>query len=118
MCVDGAAEPGAPAAGMRVFVVRHEKRPPEDATFLVSLTDAGAADAASSLLPQLQEAGITKVITSPFLRVLQTVAPYLASAGLKAGPGTVTPSPSAPGAAPPCRMCASCHSCGPLHSSV
>jgi len=79
-----AAVGGAAASSLRIFVVRHEKRPITDPSFNVSLTDEGLADAAELLLPQLQKVGFTKVYTSPFRRVLQTVQPYLAASGLRA----------------------------------
>ena len=65
-------------------MVRHEKRPVEDPSFHVSLTEEGMRDAAGSVHDALVAAGVTKVVTSPFRRVLQTVQPFLESAKLKA----------------------------------
>ena len=67
-----------------MFVVRHEKRPIEDPTFHVSLTEDGLSDAANVVCAKLQSHGITKVYASPFRRVLQTVQPFLSTSGLKA----------------------------------
>lgn len=67
-----------------MFVVRHEKRPVEDPTFHVSLTEGGLSDAANKVAATLHSHGITKVYASPFRRVLQTVQPFLSAAGLKA----------------------------------
>ena len=46
--------------GLRMFVVRHEKRPIEDPTFHVSLTEDGLRDAADVVRSTLQSHGITK----------------------------------------------------------
>ena len=46
--------------GLRMFVVRHEKRPIEDPTFHVSLTEDGLRDAADVVRATLQSHGITK----------------------------------------------------------
>lgn len=70
--------------GLKMFVVRHEKRPVEDPTFHVSLTEDGLSDASNVVAAKLQSHGITKVYASPFRRVLQTVQPFLSSAGLRA----------------------------------
>ena len=66
-----------------MFVVRHEKRPVDDPTFDISLTEEGLADAANVVAPLLKKHGITKVYASPFRRVLQTVHPFTSAAGLK-----------------------------------
>jgi len=80
----GGARATTAAAALRIFVVRHEKRPLTDPSFDVSLTDEGLTDAAQLLLPQLQQVGFTKVFASPFRRVLQTIQPYLSASGLRA----------------------------------
>lgn len=61
---------------LRMYVIRHEKRPPEDPTFFVSLTPEGMADAESVVCETLDEIGVTAIYASPFKRVLQTVQPY------------------------------------------
>ena len=48
---------------LRMFVVRHEKRPIEDPTFHVSLTEDGLRDAADVVRATLQSHGITKART-------------------------------------------------------
>jgi broad specificity phosphatase PhoE len=69
--------------GPRIFVVRHEKRP-EPPSFFTSLTPEGLADSETKVAPDLVSAGVTKVYSSPFLRVLQTVQPFLSKTGLRA----------------------------------
>ena len=66
-----------------MFVVRHEKRP-EPPSFFTSLTPEGLADSETKVAPDLVSAGVTKVYSSPFLRVLQTVQPFLSKTGLRA----------------------------------
>ena len=67
-----------------MYVVRHEKRPVEDPSFFVSLTEEGLSDSADAVRAKLLAANITKVYASPFRRVLQTVHPFLSESGLKA----------------------------------
>ena len=67
-----------------MYVVRHEKRPVEDPSFFVSLTEEGLSDSADAVRARLLAANITKVYASPFRRVLQTVHPFLSESGLKA----------------------------------
>ena len=64
---------------MRVFVVRHEKRDRSNATFLSPLLPKGMEDAAGNLVHRIGEIRPTHVYASPFLRVLQTVQPYISS---------------------------------------
>ena len=82
MCPQRAAS--AAAGGPRMYVVRHEKRPVEDPSFFVSLTEEGLSDSADAVRAKLLAANITKVYASPFRRVLQTVHPFLSESGLKA----------------------------------
>mmetsp|Transcript_215 Transcript_215/g.701 ORF Transcript_215/g.701 Transcript_215/m.701 type:complete len:241 (-) Transcript_215:48-770(-) len=70
----------ATCASMRVFVVRHEKRARSDPTFLSPLLPEGVADAETVLAQRIGEINPTHIYASPFLRVLQTVQPYVAQA--------------------------------------
>jgi broad specificity phosphatase PhoE len=69
---------------MRVFVVRHEKRNRGDATFLSPLLPEGHADARGQLVEVIAGIQPTHIYASPFLRVLQTVKPYLEATHLHA----------------------------------
>jgi len=60
-----------------MYVIRHEKRPVDDPTFDVSLTEEGLEDAEGDVLEELNEIGVNAVYSSPYRRVLQTVQPYL-----------------------------------------
>ena len=71
---------------MRVFVVRHEKRDRRDATFLSPLLPEGKKDAAGNLVQRISEIRPTHIYASPFLRVLQTVQPYVAMVIIGARP--------------------------------
>lgn len=62
---------------LRIYVLRHEKRPVDDPTFDVSLTDEGLEDAEEQVCEELNELGVNAVYSSPYKRVLQTVEPYL-----------------------------------------
>jgi len=62
---------------LRMYVIRHEKRPPDDPTFHVSLTKEGLANSATEVVETLEECGVTQIYASPFKRVLQTVQPYM-----------------------------------------
>ncbi len=64
---------------LRVFVVRHEKRKRSNATFLSPLLPEGMVDAAGILMHRIREIQPTHIYASPFLRVLQTVQPYVAT---------------------------------------
>lgn len=72
--------------GMRLFVVRHEKRNRGDATFLSPLLPEGHADAAGRLVEVIRDIEPTHIYASPFLRVLQTVKPYLESTSREGQP--------------------------------
>ena len=63
---------------MQVFVVRHEKRDHKDPTFLSPLLPEGMADAETVLVERISSIRPTHIYASPFLRVLQTVQPYIA----------------------------------------
>ena len=62
---------------LRIYVIRHEKRPVDDPTFDVSLTDEGLAAAEEDVVDELNEIGVNMVYSSPYRRVLQTVQPYV-----------------------------------------
>lgn len=64
---------------MRIFLLRHEARPPHDPTFWTALTPAGTRNAMYKVTPTLQtDVQPTTIYTSPLLRCIQTVAPYCA----------------------------------------
>lgn len=62
---------------MRVYVLRHERRSPYEASFDTPLTEEGKRRAKESVVGKLEEIDPTHVYSSPFLRVLQTIEPYL-----------------------------------------
>ena len=66
---------------MRIYFIRHEERP-ENPSFNIHLTDAGKQRAASSIKEKLSKLGITKIFSSPFTRVLQTIQPFVLESGL------------------------------------
>ena len=61
---------------MKIFVLRHEERPMDDPGFLTQLTEFGKHKAMFSLKNTLKNFSFTHIFSSPFLRVLQTIAPY------------------------------------------
>lgn len=66
------------------YLLRHAESAPDrtlpEADWPLSLRGAGQARA---LVPRLQGLGITRLISSPFLRARQTVAPFANQAGLE-----------------------------------
>lgn len=62
---------------LRIYVMRHEKRPEDDPTFDVSLTDEGLTAAENDVSERLNDIGVNAVYSSPYRRVLQTVQPYI-----------------------------------------
>lgn len=60
---------------MKIFILRHEDRT-QDATFFSPLTKAGLENSIK-LIPILENLQIKYVYSSPFIRTLQTVYPYL-----------------------------------------
>jgi broad specificity phosphatase PhoE len=62
---------------VRLFVLRHEKRSPSDATFEASLTEKGTQNAQTLALKLADHVpSFTHIYSSPFLRCLQTIAPF------------------------------------------
>lgn len=61
--------------------MRHEKRNRADATFLSPLLPEGVRDARGPLVNRIEEIRPTHIYASPFLRVLQTVQPYVSKVG-------------------------------------
>tara|TARA_B100001250_G_C19671856_1_gene731836 strand:+ start:248 stop:805 length:558 start_codon:yes stop_codon:yes gene_type:complete len=61
---------------MKIYVLRHEERP-NNPGFLTELTEFGKHKAMFSLKNTLKNISFTHVFSSPFLRVLQTIAPYV-----------------------------------------
>jgi broad specificity phosphatase PhoE len=62
---------------MKIYVLRHEDRPMNNPGFLTELTDIGKHKAIFSLKNTLKNISFTHIFSSPFLRVLQTIAPYV-----------------------------------------
>jgi 2,3-bisphosphoglycerate-dependent phosphoglycerate mutase len=60
---------------MKIFILRHEDRT-QDASFFSPLTKAGLENSIK-LIPILENLQIKYVYSSPFIRTLQTVYPYL-----------------------------------------
>ncbi|KAK3275878.1 hypothetical protein CYMTET_16017 [Cymbomonas tetramitiformis] len=66
-----------PVPELRLFALRHQKRNPEDGSFLSPLLEAGVRDAKEVNAPQLAMLQPTQIYSSPYLRVLQTLEPFL-----------------------------------------
>ena len=62
---------------MKIFFLRHEKRPLYDPTFYTELTEEGKKSAKTSLKEKLLKYNFTHIYCSPFIRTLQTIQPYL-----------------------------------------
>jgi len=60
---------------MKIFIIRHEDRT-QDATFFSPLTKTGLENSIK-LIPILESLNIKYVYSSPFIRTLQTVYPFL-----------------------------------------
>ena len=60
---------------MKIYFLRHEKRPNEQ-YFDVSLTEEGVKDS-YKLKDTLKELRIHEIYSSPFIRVLETVQPFI-----------------------------------------
>lgn len=60
---------------MKIYILRHEDRP-QDCTFFSPLTEIGLRNA-KRLIPVLKENNINLIFSSPFIRTLQTVNPFL-----------------------------------------
>ena len=59
---------------MKLFILRHEDRP-IDCSFFSPLTEKGLINA-KNLVPILTKCKINYIISSPFIRTLQTILPY------------------------------------------
>ena len=60
---------------MKIFILRHEDRTP-DCTFFSPLTENGLNNSIK-LVQLLKENNINMIFSSPFIRTLQTIHPYL-----------------------------------------
>jgi 2,3-bisphosphoglycerate-dependent phosphoglycerate mutase len=60
---------------MKIYILRHEDRT-QDCTFFSPLSEIGLHNA-KKLVPILKENNINLIFSSPFIRTLQTVNPYL-----------------------------------------
>tara|TARA_B110000908_G_C10212373_1_gene430925 strand:- start:148 stop:723 length:576 start_codon:yes stop_codon:yes gene_type:complete len=60
---------------MNVYLLRHEKRPIDNSTYFVSLTDEGLLNSIK-LVDRINEIQIDEIYCSPFLRTIQTILPY------------------------------------------
>jgi len=67
---------------MRLFFIRHEERP-DNPAFKTQLTESGQFRAATSIKDKLSKLGITTIFSSPFIRVLQTIQPFVLESGVK-----------------------------------
>ena len=59
---------------MKIYILRHEERT-IDASFFSPLTKQGILNSIN-LIPLLENLNITTIISSPFIRTLQTIKPY------------------------------------------
>ena len=66
---------------MKIYILRHEKRP-EDCSFFVPLSEDGLKDAIK-LVPHLKACNIDLIFSSPFIRTLQKIYPYVKSENKK-----------------------------------
>jgi len=62
---------------MKIYILRHEERPIDNPSFLTELTDKGKITASNSLKNTLNNIEFTHIYSSPFLRALQTITPYV-----------------------------------------
>ena len=66
---------------MEIYILRHEKRG-HDQTFGSRLKDVGRENA-EALAGKLDKTGIKTIICSPFLRTLETIAPFAKKSGIE-----------------------------------
>jgi broad specificity phosphatase PhoE len=66
---------------MKIYILRHEDRT-RDCTFFSPLTFLGL-QRANELVPILDECNIDLIISSPFIRTLQTIYPYSSHKNIK-----------------------------------
>lgn len=61
---------------MNVYLLRHEERDNDDISFSSTLTSKGLSNADTLIRAQLMLLKIDNIYCSPFIRSLQTIAPY------------------------------------------
>lgn len=66
---------------MKIFILRHEDRT-QDASFFAPLTKNGLENS-KKLIEKLNELHITHIYSSPYIRTLQTIYPYVKSKEMK-----------------------------------
>lgn len=66
---------------MKIYILRHEERT-IDGTFFSPLTKNGLINSLN-LIPVLEKLNITTIISSPYVRTLQTVIPYVKRKNIK-----------------------------------
>src|SRR3972149_280959 len=66
----------------KVFLLRHERRK-NSIAFESSLTPRGLKNAKEVVCPQLEQLNIGSIYCSPFIRTLQTIAPFCQKTGKK-----------------------------------
>jgi len=59
---------------MKLYILRHEDRP-QDCSFFTPLTELGLKNSIN-LIPILEKCNINYIISSPFIRTLETIYPY------------------------------------------
>lgn len=62
---------------MRLYLLRHEERNLRDISFFSPLTLRGRWNAENKQVPILNQLDLTKIYSSPFLRALETIEPYI-----------------------------------------
>tara|TARA_B100002019_G_C21124644_1_gene525162 strand:- start:7 stop:579 length:573 start_codon:yes stop_codon:yes gene_type:complete len=62
---------------MKIYVLRHELRDMSDPTFLTPLLPEGLSRTKTSLKESLNSLDIDVIYSSPFIRALQTIHPYV-----------------------------------------
>ena len=58
-----------------IYILRHERRPLDNSTYFVELTDDGKLNA-QHLADRINELDVDVIYCSPFLRTIQTALPY------------------------------------------
>ena len=59
----------------KIYILRHEQRPLDNATYFVSLTEQGLINS-ENLIDKIDTLKIDTIYCSPFLRTIQTILPY------------------------------------------
>lgn len=62
---------------MRLYLLRHEERTLTDISFFVPLTQRGKTNAKTKQVMELNKLSLTRIYSSPFLRALETIEPYI-----------------------------------------